>query len=126
MRDFDRDTDSGDEGDLRANLTAQRERAKASPGPYSLADYDEDRLAIKCAAEYVIGDALFPLHGRQLGSSAEGFAEAQANARLFAAAWDLLAAAKAVREACMCDPDINPEWNAAWDSLVAAIEKAGG
>ncbi len=37
---------------------------------------------------------------------------------------DLLAACRAVRETCPADPDINPRWNAAWDSMIAAIAKA--
>jgi hypothetical protein len=53
-------------------------------------------------------------------------ASAKANAQLIAAAPDLYAAAVGVREACPCDPDINPRWNAAWDMLCAAIEKAKG
>lgn len=53
-------------------------------------------------------------------------AEAEANARLIAAAPDLLAAARAVAETCPCDPDINPQWEAAWDALATAIVKAEG
>ncbi len=37
---------------------------------------------------------------------------------------ELLEAAKAVRATCPADPDINREWEAAWNALVAAIAKA--
>jgi hypothetical protein len=50
--------------------------------------------------------------------------EQEANARLIAAAPDLLEACKAVKATCPADPDINPEWQAAWDLLLAAIAKA--
>ena len=43
-----------------------------------------------------------------------------------AAAPDLLAACEAVRETCPCDPDINPEWIDAWQSMLAAIARAKG
>ncbi len=48
-----------------------------------------------------------------------GACHVHANARLIAAAPDLLAAAKAVRAT-------NPRWNEDWDALVAAIDKAEG
>jgi hypothetical protein len=50
--------------------------------------------------------------------------EQQANARLIAAAPDMLAALKAVREHCPADPDINPAWETAWRQLEGAIAKA--
>lgn len=52
--------------------------------------------------------------------------DARANARVLAAASDLLAALKAVRETCPADPDINPRWQAAWDAMVGAIARAEG
>ena len=53
-------------------------------------------------------------------------AEPEPDARLIAAAPDLLAACEAVRETCPCDPDINPEWIDAWQSMLAAIARAKG
>lgn len=50
----------------------------------------------------------------------------EANARLIAAAPDLLEAAKRVAETCPRGPYINPRWEAAWDALTFAIVKAEG
>jgi len=49
-----------------------------------------------------------------------------ADRTLIAAAPDLLEAAKAARDTCPADPDINERWNAAWNSLLVAIAKAEG
>ncbi len=48
------------------------------------------------------------------------------NAKLIAAAPELLAAAKSIQEHCPCDYDINAKWHAAWDAMLAAIAKAEG
>lgn len=60
------------------------------------------------------------------GAPGDTLATEAANARVMAASRELLDAAKAVRETCPADPDINPRWNAAWDALLAAIAKAEG
>lgn len=80
-----------------------------------------------------------PVHGKLSGmkflfsgTNKQGFAhtvgldepEDTANANLIAAAPDLLAAAKAVEQTCPCDCDINPQWYAAWQALLASIRKA--
>lgn len=81
-------------------------------------------------------DATAAMEGRVVEVSAHGWAQlavvavehqkGEANARLIAAAPDLLAAAKAVFETCPVDYDINARWQATWDALVAAIAKAEG
>jgi hypothetical protein len=48
------------------------------------------------------------------------------DARLIAAAPELLAAAKAVRDTCPADPDVTAAFLAAWQSLEAAIATATG
>jgi hypothetical protein len=44
--------------------------------------------------------------------------------RVLAERNDLLIACEAVFNHCPCDPDINPQWHAAWNQMVAAIKKA--
>lgn len=49
---------------------------------------------------------------------------ARANARLIAAAPDMLTALRAIKASCPTDPDVSADFNAAWGLLEAAIARA--
>ena len=50
--------------------------------------------------------------------------EADANARLIAAAPDLYAALKSLTDECAASPDGVPQWSKRWDAAYAALAKA--
>ena len=92
-----------------------------TPGPWRV---ETLHLTGEPTAYFVIKDSITSL--LRMNGPCAMYSNAEADARLIAAAPDLLQALKAVDATCPCDPDINERFQAAWDMLKAAIARAEG
>lgn len=98
-------------------------QSQHTPGPWRQGAIREAGMSVPIrSSHYAIAD----VHSGMDEEWPEQNPEQQANVRLITAAPDLLAACKAIDEFCPCDPDINPRFDAAWRSMLAAIAKAEG
>ena len=114
------------------------EKVAHTKGPWMVEPHSDRDESVSVVADYqVLADGVKQAHwiaecdsGADSEMSSDEYEVAletmEANARLIAAAPDLLAACKGVFEWCQCDPDINPNWLRAWNAMLAAIKRAEG
>ena len=99
-----------------------------TPGPWH---YDEQLYIWGPDTEMVADVEHWPDDEREIGRTRGygGGLPQDRNARLLAAAPELYDALASLLDECPCDPDINPEWLAAWESardLRARLQREAG
>lgn len=106
------DEHASEHGYLRESLTANRERAQPSPGPWWLDESDKERLLILDAYDDPIGEAFF-----------DPGEAAQANARVFAAGHAMLQALRGLVE---LRPFSGETWNDCFNRVSADYHRETG